>query len=67
MKREITIEQIKWLKESYEDNKVSLAELENHIEEYGVTDYGLDDVGESFEQGYNNAMEYVFRTLGIEY
>lgn len=67
MKREITTEQIKWLKESYEDNKVSLAELENHIEEYGVTDYGLDDVGESFEQGYNNAMEYVFRTLGIEY
>lgn len=67
MKKEITMEQIKGLKESYEDNKVSLAELENHIEEYGVTDYGLDDVGESFEQGYNNAMEYVFRTLGIEY
>ena len=61
----ITSEQIMKLKESYEDNKATLEELEEYIEENGITDEGLSDVTESFEQGWNNAMEFVFSVLGI--
>lgn len=63
----ITDEQIKKLKEDYKYNKESLEDLENFIEEYGMTDDGLSDVTESFEQGYNNALEFVFSTLGIRF
>lgn len=63
----ITKEQIETLKESYEDNRASLEELDDYIEENGITDEGLSDVTESFEQGWNNAMEFVFLTLGIDY
>ena len=61
----ITSKQIEELKESYKDNKVSLEELEEYIEENGITDEGLTDVTESFEQGWNNAMEFVFSVLNI--
>lgn len=63
----ITKEQIKILKINYEHNKEMLIDLENYIEENGITDEGLSDVTESFEQGWNNAMEFVFLTLGIDY
>lgn len=63
----ITKAQIKKIKDTYESNKEELAKLEAFIEENGVTDYGLDDVTESFEQGYNNALVYVFGILGIAY
>lgn len=63
----ITNEQIMKLKESYEDNKEALRNLEDYIEEYGMTDDGLSDVAESFEQGWNNALEFVFLTLGIKF
>ena len=59
----ITIEQIAKLKESYEGNREALRELEEYIEENGMTDDGLTDATESFEQGYNNALEFVFRVL----
>lgn len=63
----ITNEQIERLKEDYQLNRENLEELENYIEEYGMTDDGLSDVTESFEQGWNNAMEFVFLTLGVEF
>lgn len=63
----ITKEQIKILKINYEHNKEMLIDLENYIEENGIADEGLSDVTESFEQGWNNAMEFVFLTLGIDY
>ena len=59
----ITKEQIAKLKESYEGNKRQLKEVEEYIEEYGMTDDGLTDATESFEQGYNNALEFVFGVL----
>ena len=59
----ITKEQIAKLKDAYESNKETLRELEEYIEENGVTDDGLTDATESFEQGYNNALEFVFRVL----
>ena len=61
----ITEKQIAKLKEAYECNKEALIELEEHIEEYEMTDDGLTDATESFEQGYNNALEFVFRVLGV--
>lgn len=61
----ITKEQIAKLKDTYEGNKVFLREIEEYIEEYGMTDDGLTDATESFEQGYNNALEFVFRVLGV--
>ena len=61
----ITEKQIAKLKEAYECNKEALIELEERIEEYEMTDDGLTDATESFEQGYNNALEFVFRVLGV--
>ena len=63
----ITSEKIAKLKESYESNKEVLKELEEYIEENGMTDDGLTDATESFEQGYNNALEMVFRILGLTF
>ena len=63
----ITNEQIAKLKDSYESNKGDLRELRNYIRENGMTDDGLCDAAESFEQGWNNAMEYVFLTLGVDF
>ena len=59
----ITNEQIAKLKDAYESNKETLREVEEYIEECGMTDDGLTDATESFEQGYNNALEFVFRVL----
>ena len=63
----ITDEQIEKLKEDYVDNRRNLRELDRFIEEHGMTNDGLTDSTESFEQGYNNALEFVFATLGIGY
>ena len=63
----ITKEQVMRLKLSYIDNKETLKEIQVYIEEYGITDDGLTDATESFEQGWNNAFEFVFGILGIEY
>lgn len=62
----ITKEQIQLLKESYEINKEDLRNLEKFIDEHGMTNDGLSDVTESFEQGYNNALEWVFKVLHID-
>ena len=59
----ITTEQIAKLKDAYESNKMDLKDIEEYIEEYGMTDDGLTDATESFEQGWNNALEFVFRVL----
>lgn len=61
----ITSEQIERLREMYEVNQVCLNELAEYIEENGVTDDGLTDVEGSFEQGWHNAMKFVFNVLGI--
>ena len=62
----VTVEQVNKLKELYQFNKEELEKLANEIKLYGVTDSGLTDVTESFEQGYNNALEQVFDVLGIK-
>lgn len=67
MKKEITMEQIEKLTEMYKANKESLMEVKNQIEEFGYTDDGVTNVYESFEQGWNNAMEFMFEVLDIKY
>lgn len=52
---------------SYQGNKEELETLKQFIKENGITDYGLSDITESFEQGYNNALQFVFSVLGINY
>lgn len=59
----ITKEQIAKLKDAYEGNKEELKYVEDYIKKWGATDDGLTDATESFEQGYNNALEFVFRVL----
>lgn len=59
----MTKEQIATLKASYEANAEDLITLRQAYEE-GETEVEPD---ESFEQGYNNALEYVFHTLKIEF
>lgn len=62
----VTVEHVTKLKEAYKSNKEQLKELEQYINNNGITDDGLTDATESFEQGYNNALEYVFSILGIK-
>jgi hypothetical protein len=62
----VTEEMISKLVSSYEGNKEDLREVEDHIEEYGMLDNGNSDPTDTFEKGWNNALEYVFRVLGIE-
>lgn len=61
----ITPEQINEIRESYKNNREDLTRLRAFIKEFGESDDGVRDASESFEQGWNNALEYVFRTLGI--
>lgn len=63
----ITKEQVEKLKESYESNKEDLKGLKRYIRKYGMTDDGLADATESFEQGWNNALEFVFRILELKF
>jgi hypothetical protein len=39
--------------------------MQKKIDEFGYLDNGLTDIYESFEMGYNNALEYVASLLGI--
>ena len=63
----LTEDKIKTLKDNYESNKEDLHEVEQYILENGCTEDGLADAVESFEQGYNNALQFVFSTLGVDY
>lgn len=60
---------IKKIKIFYDSNKEDLKEIEKFINTYGYLNNGLTDASESFEQGYNNALEQVlslFKNLKLE-
>lgn len=57
----MTQEQIKKLIDAYKANAEELEALVDAYE-YG---YEVGDPSESFEQGYNNALEFAFQILGI--
>lgn len=63
----LPVEKIVKLKDAYEGNKENLRQVRKDIKDYGRLDNGVSDVEDTFEMGYNNALEYVFSILGIEY
>lgn len=56
-KVKITQEKLKYILDIYLSNQETLGELEEEV----------DDICETFEQGYNNGIELVLNILGIEY
>jgi len=62
----ISDDAIRKIKGAYRSNREELRELENIIDENGITDDGISDVSISFEQGYNNALEFVLTLLAID-
>ena len=62
----LTEEMINELIEAYKSNQETIYELDSFIEQNGYLDNGLTDIHETFEMGYNNALEYVFAILGIK-
>lgn len=66
MTRQLTDKMVKNLIDAYKSNKFDLYELDTALEEYGILDTGVSDIHETFEMGYNNALQYVFSVLGIK-
>ena len=60
----ISTENLEKLKLAYKENKEKLKEIEKFIQEHGSLDNGVSDIKESFEMGYNNALEFVLNLLG---
>lgn len=56
-KVKITQEKLKYILDIYLSNKETLGELKEEV----------NDICETFEQGYNNGIEFVLNILGIEY
>ena len=66
MNKIITNEIIETLINAYESNKDALYSLDKTLEEHGILDNGVSDIHDTFEMGYNNALQYVFSQLGIK-
>lgn len=65
MTKQVTNEMVERLINVYESNKDSLYELDAILDENGILDNGITDIHDTFEMGYNNALQYVFSVLGI--
>ena len=61
-----TNEMIEKLIDAYESNKDELYRSKEIIDEHGILDNGISDIHDTFEMGYNNALQYVFKVLGIK-
>lgn len=62
----MTNEMVEKLINVYESNKDSLYKLDGILNENGILDNGITDIHDTFEMGYNNALQYVFSVLGIK-
>ena len=62
----ITQEQIQKLLDAYESNCDTLKDIDVMYDDYGYVGNN-NTPEETHEQGYNDALEYVFKVLGIEY
>lgn len=65
MQKQITSEMVDKLIDAYNCNKESLYQLDEIIDEHGILDNGVTDIHDTFEMGYNNALQYVFSVLGV--
>jgi len=66
VKMEINKEQIQELINAYESNNETLRNIDKMFDDYGHVGNG-NTPEETHEQGYNDALEFVFKVLGIEY
>ena len=57
----MTQEQVKEIKDAYKSNKATMEDIYQHCRENCIE----EDI--DYEQGYNNALEFVMDLLGIEY
>lgn len=68
--QEVKSKQLKMLSEAYESNKETLETIEKYTDSHdGCTDILVtieQDPNGFFEQGFNNALEFVFNVLGID-
>ena len=62
----ITNKQIDKIKDVYESNKQTLNDIKDCMNGHNSFSC-IEDSNGFFEQGYNNAMEFVFKTLGIDF
>lgn len=60
----VTEEMLNKLIATYEGNKEDLHEIEEYLK-HDYLDDGVGNVNDTFEMGYNNALEYVFSVLGF--
>lgn len=65
-KRELTDEMIGKLLSVYESSMDDLQKVAEIIDECGVLDSGVTDIYDTYEMGYNSALQYVFKVLGIQ-
>ena len=56
----VTEENVKKIKDAYESNKVEIQEMNQYENDKRIID-------DSFEMGYNNALEFVMDLLSIQY
>lgn len=61
----ITAEMSTTLINAYNSNKDTLSDMQKTLDEGNCLDNGLTNIDETFEMGYNNALEFVFQTLNI--
>lgn len=53
--------------EKYNSNHLSLKKIVNEINTNGSTEFGLSDSDKSYEQGANDAFEFVLRCFGYDF
>ena len=53
--------------EKYNKNHFDLKEIVSEINRNGATEFGLSDSDKSYEQGVNDALEFILIEFGIEF
>lgn len=65
--KEINNDVVSKLLDVYRANQIDIKELENEIKKNGISNDGITNINNTFEMGYNNALEYVFKLLEIKF
>lgn len=65
-KLNVTNDMIEKLINAYESNRETLYGVDSVLNEHGILDNGITDIHDTFEMGYNSALEYVFSVLDIK-
>ena len=63
----LTVKEQEELYMGYLDNLKELKETKNQIKKYGCCDNGISDVADSYQQGFNDAFEFILGILDISF